>query len=306
MKISMWQVAKNKSKEGERIISTVSNESWKVRVGQIGIFLILLLMSLPIIIMYLWLFVNSFSKQMVLGLIPKSFTLEHWRFLWSKVSFGLTIYPNIWPITLNTLFFALGITAIVVVVSTLSGFALSRFSFRTRDSIIRMTMLLHAFPGVTLLIGIFYCLHLLRLLDTLVGVMLVRAALEIPFATWILKGFFDEISWDIEWSAYIDGCSKFQAWYKIILPLIKPGIAAISIFAFLSGWSEFIYLFTYIFSGENYTLSLFVRKITVDFRFVDYGFLTAVSCFYMIPPLIFFIFTQKSLMKVAIGGVKGH
>jgi len=166
----MWQVAKNKNKQ----------RGWRVRVGQIGIFLILLLMSLPIIIMYFWLFVNSFSKRMVLGLVPKSFTLEHWRFLWSRVSFGLTIYPNIWPITLNTLFFALGITVIVVVVSTLSGFALSRFSFRTRGSIIKMTMLLHAFPGVTLLIGIFYILYLLKLLDTLVGVILVKAALEIP------------------------------------------------------------------------------------------------------------------------------
>ena len=274
--------------------------------GETGIFLILLVMSLPIIIMYFWLFAKSFSREMVLGLIPKNFTLDHWRFLWSEVSFGLIVYPSIWPIALNTLLFALGITVLIVVTSTLSGFALSRFSFRARDGLIRMTMVLHAFPGVTLLIAIFYVLYALKLLDTLLGVILVKAALEIPFATWVLKGFFDGVNWDVEWSAYIDGCSKLQAWRMVILPLIKPGIAAISIFAFLSGWSEFIYLYTYIFSGQKFTLSLLVKKIIGDWRFVDYGMLTAVSCFYMIPPIIFFIFTQKSLMQVAVGGVKGH
>jgi len=261
--------------------------------------------------MYLWLLMSSLSSKVLFGFIPAEFTARNWRFLWEPIQMGAAAHLSVWKATWNTLIFAVSVMLIVVLVATLAGFALSRMQFRGRESIMRLIILLHAFPGITLLIAIFYVLYFLtrathiKFLDSLWGVALVKASLEIPWSAWIIKGFFDNIPWEVEWSAYIDGCNRFQAWYKVILPQLKPGIAAISIFSFLAGWGEFIYLYTFIFSEQNQTLSLLIKALIGEFRFTDYGLLAAVSLFYIIPVLIFFIFTQKGLMRVTVGGIKG-
>ena len=289
-------------------------ERIRVQAGKFAAYTLLLIVSLPIVIMYFWLFMQSISTHVLLGFIPQKLTLYNWRFLWSEVVIGATKYSSIWPVVLNTFLFAIGVTLLVVLVSTLSGFALSRLQFRGRTELTRLTILLHAFPGVTLLIAIYYILFVLWKLpvigpivglNSIWGVVFVKSALEIPMSAWIVKGFFDDIPWEIEWAAYIDGCSQLQAWRKVILPVIRPGIASVAIFAFLAGWSEFLYLFTFIFDQKNYTLSLYVKQLIGDFKFVDYGLLSAAALFYMIPPLLFFLFTQKSLLRVSFGGVKG-
>jgi len=274
-------------------------------IGRAIPYAMLTIVSLPIVLMYLWLLMSSFSKKVLFGFIPSEFTLYNWRFLVAPLKMGVAEHPSIWLVTWNTLSFALGVSFVVVLVSTLAGFALSRFEFRGREQIMQMTILLHAFPGVTLMIAIFFVLYYLGLLDSLLGVLIVKASLEIPWSSWIIKGFFDDIPWDVEWSAYVDGCNRFQAWYKVILPLIRPGIAAISIFSFLAGWGEFIFLYTFIFSETHQTLSLYVKSIIGEFRFTDYGVLSAVALWYIIPTIIFFIFTQKGLMRVTVGGIKG-
>ncbi|RLE32956.1 carbohydrate ABC transporter permease [Candidatus Acetothermia bacterium] len=274
-------------------------------------YLLLTISSLPILSMYLWLLMSSLSSKVLFGFIPAEFTARNWRFLWEPIQMGAAAHLSVWKATWNTLIFAVSVMLIVVLVATLAGFALSRMQFRGRESIMRLIILLHAFPGITLLIAIFYVLYFLtrathiKFLDSLWGVALVKASLEIPWSAWIIKGFFDNIPWEVEWSAYIDGCNRFQAWYKVILPQLKPGIAAISIFSFLAGWGEFIYLYTFIFSEQNQTLSLLIKALIGEFRFTDYGLLAAVSLFYIVPVLIFFIFTQKGLMRVTVGGIKG-
>jgi len=274
-------------------------------------YILLTISSLPILSMYLWLFMSSLSSKVMFGFIPAGITVRNWRFLWEPIQMGGAAHLSVWKATWNTLIFALMVMLLVVLVATLAGFALSRMQFRGRESLMRLIIILHAFPGITLLIAIFYVLYFLtrvthlKFLDSLWGVALVKASLEIPWSAWIIKGFFDNIPWEVEWSAYIDGCNRFQAWYKVILPQLKPGIAAISIFSFLAGWGEFIYLYTFIFSQENQTLSLLIKALIGEFRFTDYGLLAAVSLFYIFPVLVFFIFTQKGLMQVSAGGIKG-
>lgn len=274
-------------------------------------YILLLISAFPILSMYLWLLMNSLSKKVMFGFIPAGLTAHNWRFLWAPIQMGAATHLSVWKATWNTFIFAFAVMLLVVLVATLAGFALSRMQFRGRESLMRLIIILHAFPGITLLIAIFYVLYFLtrithiEFLDSLWGVALVKASLEIPWSVWIIKGFFDNIPWEIEWSAYIDGCNRFQAWYKVILPQLKPGIAAISIFSFLAGWGEFIYLYTFIFSEEKQTLSLLIKALIGEFRFTDYGLLAAVSLFYIFPVLVFFIFTQKGLMQVTAGGLKG-
>jgi inositol-phosphate transport system permease protein len=191
-----------------------------------------------------------------------------------------------------------------VIIGVMAGYALARIEFPGRQAIMKTTLLLHAFPSVALLIAVFYILNFLGLFDSLWGVVLVKTALQIPMTAWIMKGFFDDVPWDVEWAGLIDGCNRFKVWYSIVIPLIKPGIAAVSIFSFLSGWSEFLLLYTFILSDENVTLSSYLQKLISDPNMVNYGLLSAVSLFYMLPVLLFFIFTQKSLMQVSAGGGK--
>ena len=274
------------------------------------VYSVLLVPLIPIISMVIWLVVQSFSEGPTSGLIPRGFTLKNFRFLWHPIRFGLSEYPNIWPIVANSLILAFGTMAFDIPVSALAGYALSRMKFRGRVATMKLIVALHAFPGVILLIALFYILNRLGLYGkgilTLIGVALVKAGLSIPMNTWILKGFFDGIPWELEWAAMVDGCSRFQTWRKILLPVIAPGISAVAIFSFMGGWGEFLLAYTYIKRKEFYPISVFLYSVIGEFVFVDWGLLAAVALFYMIPIIAFYGLVQRTLLKLQlVGAVKG-
>lgn len=281
-KVSYWQMKKEK-------------------ITTIVILIILLAITLPIMLGYLWLIISSFSTDLKYGFIPTHLTLYNWRFLWHSIE-G---YPNIWTVFFNTLILALSVMIFEVSATTLGGYALSRYKFNMRTPLLKIILIIHAFPSVSLLVAIYYILKIMGLINNLLGIILLKAALEIPWGIWIMKGFYDQIPWEVEFAGLVDGYSRLQVWRKIMLPLVKPGIAVAAIFAFLSGWSEFIFINTFILSQNTWTLSTYVRAIIGDFRFVDYGLLTSISLFYIIPTILFFLFTNKYLLKVSITGTKG-
>jgi inositol-phosphate transport system permease protein len=209
-------------------------------------------------------------------------------------------------VTLNTFLVAMTMTTMVVLVSSLAGYALSRLSFPGRKQFLSLTLILHAFPSVTLLIGIYFVLRALGLYNTVLGVGLVMLGFELPFGVWLMKGFFDHVSWDMERAAMIDGASRFRVWWEIIMPTIKPGIAALAIFAFISGWNAWLIPKTFtIGAGQHATLSVYLRNFLGDTVAVQWGAVTAVGLFQLIPVAIFFIFTQNLLLSIYAGGSKG-
>lgn len=264
-------------------------------------YLVLIIGSIPFFIMYTWLIMNSFSKYVSFGLIPKEFTLENWSFLWSPIPWGLE-RTSVWTVLLNTLLYAGGVAVLQVLVCTLAAYALSRIEFRGKTLILGLQMLLRAFPGVLLLIGTFFVLLRLRLLYTIPGVILARMSMEIPYGVWIMKGFFDGVPWDIEWAALVDGCSRIQAWRKILFPLVIPGLLAISIFAFLAGWEDFVFAYILL-PGETKVMSVLLQGLMAT-EVMDYGLLAAISLFYILPAMIFFLIAQRALARVTIAGVR--
>ena len=273
------------------------------------VILVAVIPAIPIWIMVWWLVVQSFSGRVVLGLLPSQLTLENWKFLWSPINVGTVTYPNIWPIVLNTLLMALTVALVVVTAATLGGYALARLEFKGRTKLMEFIIALHAFPGVILLVALFIILVKLGFygkgLWTLIGIALIKAGLEVPMSTWILKGFFDSIPWDLEWAAMVDGARRLTIWRKIIFPLVLPGVAAVSIFAFLSGWSEFLLVFTFINNENYYTMPVLIYYMIGEFKFIDWGLLAALGLFYTIPTMIFFALSQKVLLRIYVGGVKG-
>jgi inositol-phosphate transport system permease protein len=218
---------------------------------------------------------------------------------------GAVQFPNVWHAFGNSVLLAGSQTAVVATVASLAGYYLSRFEFPARAVMLRSLLVLHAFPVLTLIVPLFLMLYYIGLLDSLVGVILVLVAFELPFAIFIMKGFFDAVPWDIEMSALADGASRRQAFLKVVLPQVTNGILAISVFTFIRGWEEYIFVFTFLIRNTNWTMSLYMFYVRDDVMGVDYGVVSAVGVFYLVPSLLLYLAAQRFLFQMSIGGVKG-
>jgi inositol-phosphate transport system permease protein len=218
---------------------------------------------------------------------------------------GTIQFPNVWHAFGNSILIAGAQTVVVATVASLAGYYLSRFQFPGRAAMLRSLLVLHAFPVLTLVVPLFLMLYWIGLLDSLTGVILVLVAFELPFAIFIMKGFFDAVPWDIEMSALTDGASRRQTFLYIVLPQVRNGILAISVFTFIRGWEEYIFVFTFLIRSTNWTMSLYMYYVRDDIMGVDYGVVSAVGVFYLVPSLILYTVAQRYLMQMSIGGVKG-
>jgi inositol-phosphate transport system permease protein len=246
--------------------------------------------------------------------IGPSLHLDNWRFLWNP-AFSDTLkdrpsgaglqFPNVWEAFGNSLILAVSVMVIVVLVSTLAGYYLSRFAFAGRAGLLKSLIVLYSFPAMTLVIPIFLLMYWTGLLDTLLGVILVVATLELPFSIFIMKGFFDGVPWDIEMSAMTDGASRRQVFLMIVLPQVRFGMLAVGIFAFLRGWEDYVFVRTLLIGKDNWVMSLYLFYVSQDIMGVDYGIVTAVGLMYLLPALVLYIATQKYLTQMTFGGIKG-
>ncbi|HIC98999.1 MAG TPA: carbohydrate ABC transporter permease [Pyrodictiaceae archaeon] len=275
------------------------------------VILAILLASLPLILGFSLLMLSSFSREMVTNLDLGSFhfTLENWiNVFQGKLAITGGIRTNILKVTFNTLVVALGVAGVVTFISALAGYSLSRIDFRGRKHMMVLLLILHAFPGVALIVGV-YLLYRLTFpqnpdvirLYSFFYVILARAALEIPMSVWLMKGFFDTIPWEFEWSGIIDGASRIKVWWKIMLPLIKPGILAVALFAFLAGWQDIIYVRTFLI---DQTLATFIEA-NIEAEYSHMPLIAAAGTLYLLPTIIFFLTAQQILLQGYSGGIKG-
>ena len=262
---------------------------------------LIVLLSLPIIAGYAWLVVGSFNER-VHGVVPVGdWSVENWRFLWERIGRR----PPVWTVMVNTLLLAGGVATLVVTVSSMAAYAISRLHFPGRGVMLGLVLVLHAFPAVSLLIASFYVLVRLGLFDTLLGVILVMSAFLMPLGVWLLKGFFDGLSWEMEMAALVDGASRWTIFFRLALPLVAPGLFAVATFSFLVAWGEFILPYTFIVSGRTWTFSIYLQSLIGDTEMADYGRLAAVGLFYMLPAVAVFLLGQRYLLTMYSGGSKG-
>lgn len=260
------------------------------------------LFSLPLLIMYVFQVVDSVTEITPGSLVPGEFSLHNWRFLWETVDSGR---PSIWVVTLNTFIFASTTSFLVCALSLTAGYALSRLNMPGRPYFLGGLIILHAFPTITLIIAIFIILQFLGLYDTLTGVILVKAALELPFGIWIMKGFYDTVPWEIEMAGVQDGASRLRVWWDLVLPQIRPGFAALLIISFLSGWSEFVLPLVLAPGASAQVLATYMNAVIQDDAKLDFGLFKAIGMFYSLPVIIIYLLFQKQLMNIYGGGSKG-
>ncbi len=263
--------------------------------------LALSIVSAPLVLMYVYLLVDTVTSTAPGSLIPYEFTLRHWTFLWTPVPGR----PDIWRVALNTLVFATASSAIVLSLSSTAGYVLSRLNVPFRRFFLAGVMVLHAFPSVTLIVAIFLVLQMVGLYNSLAGVILVKAALDMPLGIWIMKGFYDTVPWEIEMAGIQDGASRFTVWRRLVLPQVRPALLALGLFAFLSGWSEFILPQVLAPDNRVQVLSVYLAGLIADDNNFDMALFKSVGVFYVVPVILLFLFFQKHLMNIYGGGTKG-
>jgi inositol-phosphate transport system permease protein len=253
------------------------------------------------------------AGALLAALVGDQLHVANYRFLWrtniieeirSKATAGGQ-FPSVWIAFRNSLALALAQTVIILAVASLAGYYISRFAFRGREAFLQGLLVLHAFPAMTLIIPIFLILHWVGLLDTIAGVMLVLATIELPFYVFVLKGFFDAVPWDIEMSAMTDGATRREAFRLVVLPQVRVGLIAVAVFAFIRAWEEYIFVRTMLIENTNWVMSLYLFWVSDDIMGVDYGIVAAVSVFYVLPSLLLYVFCQKYLTQMTIGGIRG-
>ncbi|MBX5087747.1 carbohydrate ABC transporter permease [Rhizobium lentis] len=278
----------------ERSQPSANYSSWPV-------FSALTIVSLPLLLMYVYLFLDTVTVKQPDALLPSGFTVNHWRFLWQTTAGK----ANIWQVTVNTLLFSACTTSLVLLVSSMAGYVLSRLNVPARGFFLAGVMVLHAFPSVTLIIAIFIVLQMIGLYNSLIGVILVKAAIDLPLGIWLMKGFYDTVPWEIEMAGVVDGASRFRVWKSLVLPQVKPGIMALGLFSFLSGWGEFILPQVLAPGNDVQVLSVYLAGFLADDNNYDFNMFKAVGLFYLVPVLIAYALFNKYLMNIYGGGSKG-
>ena len=249
-----------------------------------------------------WLVKISFTPGPLLytegiRLWPSAATLANYDFVLTGSHFPY-FFANSVTVSVTT---ALAVT----ILAGAAGYALSRFTFRLKAAIAFLLLLTQMFPVVMLIPPIYRLMTPLGLTDSLFGLIVVYTAFNVPFATFLMQSFFDGIPVQLEEAAMIDGCTRFGALRRIILPLTLPGMAATLGFVFTAAWSELLFALMLINSEEKMTFPVGLLTFVSKFA-VEWGQMMAATVLALIPACIFFALIQRYLVRgLTAGAVKG-
>jgi multiple sugar transport system permease protein len=219
----------------------------------------------------------------------------------AQAGMGLSPFPRF---LFNTVVVALGTTVLALSLGSTAAYALTRFFPRQRNGLLVGVMLTRLVPPVVLIIPIYVLWRNLDLLDTHLGLILAYLTIALPFVIWMMRGFLLDIPIELEEAALIDGASRMQALYKIVLPLAAPGLAATAIFIILIAWNDFLFALV-LTSGNARTVTPYIGGFITD-KAILWGRLYASSAIIMLPVLVFGLAVQKQLAHGLTGGaVKG-
>jgi len=194
---------------------------------------------------------------------------------------------------------------LAVAVAFFAATAVARFRFRGRRTFLVLLLLVQMVPFEAMLIPIFIELDRIGLVYKLIGVILAYLAFALPFTIWVLRGFVAAVPVDLEEAALTDGCTRPQAFMKILFPLIAPGLVATSIFAFIQAWNEYIFA-NVLLTNENTTLPVWLASFVSAGSQIDWGGIMAGSTMFALPVMIFFVFVQRRITAgMTVGAVKG-
>ena len=275
----------------------------KIHAGKIAVNTILVITSLVWLLPVYWMVNSAFQTEKNLlssppKLIPAPLTTEHYAKVLSSPAFH------------SALLMSLSAAVITVVATTLcsllAALALARFNFRGRRTLIVAILVIQMIPAEALFISQYRMLDSWALLNSVAGLSLLYVGGVLPFVTWMMRGYVEAVPEELEQAAMIDGCTRIQAFMRVTLPLLAPGLVSTSVFAFLHSWNEYTLALIVLSRDSAVTLPLWLQSFQQGLQGSDWGGVMAGSTLITIPVLILFIFVQNRMSTGMVSGaVKG-
>jgi ABC-type glycerol-3-phosphate transport system permease component len=228
-----------------------------------------------------------------------------------STSFDVTAYATVLRhspfvrMFLNTLTVAVITTIITVTFGAMAGHSLARMRFRGKALVSRGVLVAYIFPQILLVVPLFVAMVRMGLANTFPGLIITYLTFSFPFCMWMLTAYFQSVPRELEEAAQIDGASNFGVFWRIVLPLARPGLAASAIFTFIHSWNEFLYALVLLNSQNNQTLSIGLYRM-VGGELMRWAELLASTSMMVLPILVAFLFLQEHFVAgLTAGAVKG-
>lgn len=225
--------------------------------------------------------------------------------VWTLSNYHLAIAAGLGRMFLNSAIVAVSATIIAVCAGLLTAYALSHFVFGGRKAILIAMVLTQMVPVAVLIIPLYQIFGSLNLLDTYGSVVIAYLTFDIPVAVWFVRSFFRTIPADIEEAARVDGCTSFQSFVRVSLPLIAPGLLATAMYVFVISWQELMFALTFLTSNPMHTLTVGVIGF-IGQHGTNYGAVMAAATLMTLPPVVLFFLAQRRFIAgfVSAGGIK--
>jgi multiple sugar transport system permease protein len=251
-----------------------------------------------------WLVSTSFKNMVDIFAVPPIFipatpTLDHYLNLFVEI--------QILKYIRNSLFVAVSTTLLALVTGTLAAYALARFKlpYNLNERLSFWVLSTRMFPPIVSIIPLFMLMKFLHLVNTKFGLVIAYAAFNLPFVVWMMRGFFQEIPHELEEAAMVDGDSRMSAFFRIVLPIAKPGLVATAIFTMIMSWNEFMFALILSQTRDAATLPIGVASRVTQYEIL-WGPMSAGGVVAVIPVLIFAFIVQRHLVRgMSFGAIKG-
>ena len=278
------------------------NRKQSERLGAIGRGIGLAIMLLFVLFPFYWILITAFKGNLQIGqregiFWPAPWTTEQFTRLFVEQPFFLWFQ--------NSAIVSLSTTALAVFIAALGGYALARLKFWGAQTMTTLLLITYLLPGALMFIPLYGILADLGVINTRWALILTYPTGMIPFATWLLMGYYRAIPEELEHAAMVDGATRMQAFLRVTLPLTAPALLAVTLFAFTNAWKEFLFAFVFISSERLMTLPVGLAQ-TIFGDVYPWGMLMAASLIISVPVVIFYMYGQRFMVAgLTAGSVKG-
>ncbi|MEV5558586.1 carbohydrate ABC transporter permease [Nonomuraea wenchangensis] len=232
---------------------------------------------------------------------PTHFTFDHF----ARVLTEGVANNSIWLYMRNSAIVALGTVLIGSAFALLSATAIARFRFKGRGVFLVVLLIVQMLPAEGLLIPLYMMVKRVGLGDNFIGLIITQVALTLPFGVWMLRTFVAAVPKSLEEAAWIDGAGRMQTFWKVLFPLVAPGLVATSIFSFITAWNDLVFALYLMSESEGYTMPVALQYFFGQ-KGVDWGAIMAGSTLMTIPVVVFFLLVQRRMVSgLVAGAVKG-
>lgn len=239
---------------------------------------------------------NSEVRAFPITWIPQNPTLENFITVFHNRDLGVLLT--------NSLIVATTTAIITTAISVLAAYGLSRLLSKTATWITLVILMAQMLPTVLLVVPYFMMLRAAGLLDTLIALIVTNVSFTLPICTWLLRRFVHKVPKELDEAAMVDGCSRFGALIRVIVPAARPGIAAAFIYTFLVSWHEYLFALSLTTSRDNRVITVGIASLIGQYG-VSWGELMAMGIIAVIPLVVVFLIVEKHLVEGLAGGVKG-